>query len=303
RHEPATLARAERTLAEAFPARFLLGRRRGEVRRRRGRQAVEGARGHHGGVPRRDGRREGHGARPGLPAPRVLAALGPRMLEPAARRTRGAHPFLMPVEHTAYTRERVGPDVLLAVHQTVVLDPDRARAMATARAALAGFVAGVRLVPSRWRMIREVTGSTTPTSPTAAATASSTPAPPAATRWSRASSSSSPRAPTTSASRSRPPTRTPSWTCRRCASSRPRSGNPTGGCERPVTGAHSAGTVRRRRDSMGIENPDADVVEQLQSADGDDEAVEEIKELPSEADPADVAEQHIAVPDDDDYDR
>ena len=55
---------------------------------------------------------------------------------------------------------------------------------------------------------------------------------------------------------------------------------------------------------MGIENPDADVVEQLQSADGDDEAVEEIKELPSEADPADVAEQHIAVPDDDDdYDR
>jgi hypothetical protein len=53
---------------------------------------------------------------------------------------------------------------------------------------------------------------------------------------------------------------------------------------------------------MGIENPDADVVEQLQSADGSDEPVEE-SDLPSEADPADVAEQRIVVPDDDDYDR
>jgi hypothetical protein len=54
---------------------------------------------------------------------------------------------------------------------------------------------------------------------------------------------------------------------------------------------------------MGIENPDADVVEQLQSADGGDEPVDDRTDLPSEADPADVAEQRIAVPDDDDYDR
>jgi hypothetical protein len=57
---------------------------------------------------------------------------------------------------------------------------------------------------------------------------------------------------------------------------------------------------------MGIENPDADVVEQLRSAvpteDGEEpEAAPE--DLPSEADPADVAEQRIVVPDDDDYDR
>jgi hypothetical protein len=57
---------------------------------------------------------------------------------------------------------------------------------------------------------------------------------------------------------------------------------------------------------MGIEDPDADVVEQLRSAapteDGEEpEAAPE--DLPSEADPADVAEQRIAVPDDDDYDR
>ena len=54
---------------------------------------------------------------------------------------------------------------------------------------------------------------------------------------------------------------------------------------------------------MGIENPDADVVEQLQRADDGDEPVGDPTDLPSEADPADVAEQRIVVPDDDDYDR
>ncbi len=54
---------------------------------------------------------------------------------------------------------------------------------------------------------------------------------------------------------------------------------------------------------MGIENPDADVVEQLQSVDSGEEPAEDRADLPSEADPADVAEQRIAVPDDDDYDR
>jgi hypothetical protein len=57
---------------------------------------------------------------------------------------------------------------------------------------------------------------------------------------------------------------------------------------------------------MGIENPHADVVEQLRSAAPDEDA-EELEagpqDLPSEADPADVAEQRIALPDDDDYDR
>jgi hypothetical protein len=57
---------------------------------------------------------------------------------------------------------------------------------------------------------------------------------------------------------------------------------------------------------MGIENPDADVVEQLRSAAADEDAEEleaDPRDLPSEADPADVAEQRIALPDDDDYDR
>jgi hypothetical protein len=57
---------------------------------------------------------------------------------------------------------------------------------------------------------------------------------------------------------------------------------------------------------MGIEDPDADVAEQLQSAEPADDAEEPVVDpegLPSEADPADVAEQRLVVPDDDEYDR
>jgi hypothetical protein len=57
---------------------------------------------------------------------------------------------------------------------------------------------------------------------------------------------------------------------------------------------------------MGTEDPDADVVEQQQPATPDEDGEEPFAEpagLPSEADPADVAEQRVAVPEDDDYDR
>jgi probable F420-dependent oxidoreductase len=63
---------------------------------------------------------------------RMLAALGPRMLELAASRTAGAHPYFVPVEHTARARAQLGAGPLLAPEVTVVLedDPDRARALA-----------------------------------------------------------------------------------------------------------------------------------------------------------------------------
>jgi probable F420-dependent oxidoreductase len=62
----------------------------------------------------------------------VLAALGPRMLELAAERALGAHPYFVPVEHTAFARMRLGPEPVLAVELAVVLetDPDEARAIA-----------------------------------------------------------------------------------------------------------------------------------------------------------------------------
>lgn len=66
--------------------------------------------------------------------PRImLAALGPRMLELAAERTHGAHPYFVPVEHTAFARARLGPEPVLAVEQTVVLESDGARARRIAR--------------------------------------------------------------------------------------------------------------------------------------------------------------------------
>jgi probable F420-dependent oxidoreductase len=63
---------------------------------------------------------------------RMLAALGPRMLELAGRRSAGAHPYFVPVEHTARARQVLGSGPLLAPEVTVVLesDPDRARALA-----------------------------------------------------------------------------------------------------------------------------------------------------------------------------
>ena len=72
------------------------------------------------------------------PERRVLAALGPRMLELAASRSLGAHPYFVPVEHTAFARSILGPGPLLAPEVAVVLetDPEKARALARAYAAV-----------------------------------------------------------------------------------------------------------------------------------------------------------------------
>jgi probable F420-dependent oxidoreductase len=65
---------------------------------------------------------------------RVLAALRPRMLEVAAARAAGAHPYFVPVEHTARAREILGRGPLLAPEVAVVLQRDPAQARALARA-------------------------------------------------------------------------------------------------------------------------------------------------------------------------
>ena len=71
---------------------------------------------------------------------RVLAALGPKMLELAAERTAGAHPYFVPVEHTAYAREHLGPDAWLAPEQMVVLETDPAKARGIARRAMQTYL-------------------------------------------------------------------------------------------------------------------------------------------------------------------
>jgi probable F420-dependent oxidoreductase len=70
----------------------------------------------------------------GVPAERmVLAALGPRVLRLAAERTAGAHPYLVPPEHTRWARAEIGAGPLLAPEQKVVLDPDPERGRTLAR--------------------------------------------------------------------------------------------------------------------------------------------------------------------------
>src|ERR1700722_7646714 len=64
---------------------------------------------------------------------RCLAALGPRMLDLCAERSRGALPYFVPLAHTRLARERLGPDALLATEVACVLDDDAERARATAR--------------------------------------------------------------------------------------------------------------------------------------------------------------------------
>jgi probable F420-dependent oxidoreductase len=63
----------------------------------------------------------------------VLAALGPRVLQLAAERTAGAHPYLVTPEHTYRARGILGPSALLAPEQKVVLDTDPERAREVAR--------------------------------------------------------------------------------------------------------------------------------------------------------------------------
>jgi probable F420-dependent oxidoreductase len=68
--------------------------------------------------------------------PRVLAAVGPRMLELARDHADGAHPFAQPVSHTPYAREILGPDKLLIPQQTV-LPGSREDARASVRRSVA----------------------------------------------------------------------------------------------------------------------------------------------------------------------
>lgn len=60
---------------------------------------------------------------------RVLAALGPKMLELARTRAAGAHPYNVTPEHTALARQALGPEALVLPEQAVALttDADRAR--------------------------------------------------------------------------------------------------------------------------------------------------------------------------------
>ena len=136
--DPMTMVSGQKALAEAFPDRFLLGLgvSHGHL--------VAGVRKHDYSKPyshmveyldRMDSAlymAQGPEHDPG----RILAALGPKMLELSATRANGAHPYFTTPEHTALARETMGPDALLAPEQMVVLSTDPTEARRLARAGM-----------------------------------------------------------------------------------------------------------------------------------------------------------------------
>ncbi|SHL16130.1 LLM class F420-dependent oxidoreductase [Streptomyces yunnanensis] len=73
------------------------------------------------------------------PPARVLAALGPKMVELAGERAAGVHSYFVTPEHTAGAREILGGTPLLAPEQAVLLETDPATARALIREHHLGF--------------------------------------------------------------------------------------------------------------------------------------------------------------------
>jgi probable F420-dependent oxidoreductase len=140
--DPMTTVGAQMTLAEAFPDRFLLGLGVSHQ------HLVQNLRKHDYSRPLAymkaylTAMDEAMFAavKPSEDPGRVLAALGPKMLELSAAQANGAHPYFATPEHTATCREVMGPDALLAPEQMVVLDTDPARAREVARGAMAVYL-------------------------------------------------------------------------------------------------------------------------------------------------------------------
>src|ERR1700730_12491534 len=89
----------------------------------------------------------------GVPANRrVVAALGPRVLQLSAQRGAGAHPYLTTPEHTAQARELIGPSAFLAPEHKVVLTTDADKARAIGRKALDIYL-GLTNYVSNWKRL------------------------------------------------------------------------------------------------------------------------------------------------------
>jgi len=86
---------------------------------------------------------------PAEPPTRILAALGPKMLELARDAADGAHPYFTTPEHTDAARRILGPDKLLCVEQKVVLSTDASTARDIARNWI-GFSAGLPNYRNHW---------------------------------------------------------------------------------------------------------------------------------------------------------
>jgi probable F420-dependent oxidoreductase len=125
-HEPSDVAAQRAEIARTFPGRFLLGIGVGHP---------EATAEYESPLAKMSGFFDGLDAAP-EPVPRderVAAALGPRMLDLAARRSLGTHTYFITPEHTRFARERLGSDALLAPELAVVVEPDDETARGIAR--------------------------------------------------------------------------------------------------------------------------------------------------------------------------
>jgi probable F420-dependent oxidoreductase len=132
RHEPAEVAAQHAQLTADFPDRFLLGIGVGHPERTseyskpltRMREFFDGLDAAEPPVPRDE---------------RLAAALGPKMLDLAAERSLGTHPYFSTPEHTRFARGRV-PAALVAPELAVVVETDAARARELAREYAKGYL-------------------------------------------------------------------------------------------------------------------------------------------------------------------
>jgi probable F420-dependent oxidoreductase len=139
--DPVAMAAAQRTLGEAYPGRFVLGIGVSHA-------PLVDARGHRYERPleRMRAYLDAMDAAPwqgpplAEPPPRVLAALGPRMLELAGERSAGALTYNADPEATAWARSILGGDRLLAVEQAVLVEQDPAEARRIGRESIAFYL-------------------------------------------------------------------------------------------------------------------------------------------------------------------
>lgn len=137
-----TTAAAQKTLAEAYPGRFLLGLGVSSP------ALVAKLRGHDYSRPLSYmrsyldamDRAPFHAVGPASPPARVLGALGPKMIQLSGHRANGAHPYLTTPEHTRRSREILGGDAFLAPEQMVILESDPAVARAIGRTAISYYL-------------------------------------------------------------------------------------------------------------------------------------------------------------------
>lgn len=139
--DPMAMAGAQKTLTEAYPDRFLLGIGVSHA-------PLVGMRGHDYSKPFSAMRSylDGMASAPFMAVPpstepaTVIGALAPKMLALAAERTKGAHPYFVPPQHTAVARKILGAGPLLAPEQAVVLETDATKARQVARGHMATYL-------------------------------------------------------------------------------------------------------------------------------------------------------------------